>query len=158
MPIPLAEQICVGEPGEEFHRSHTLRSRSCAAQGVRILHNCDVPCPSGSVSAKICEGAAKLRPAANSLGTAGRRSTICRKRDWARTHLRSISHQPSGLGRSWMPLRYYGCLSRPDELVRAIRFYPNRGRRGRRPSENVPRYPNDSEGTPVSVVDVLVEI
>jgi hypothetical protein len=153
----LPEQICVGEPGEEFHRSHLRGGRGgCAAQGIGILHNCDVQCPSGSVCSKICEGAAKLRSAANSVGTACRRSTICRKRDWARTHLCSISHQPADLGRSWMPLRYYGCLSRPNELVWAIRFYPNRGGCGRRPSENVPRYPNDSKGTAVSVVDLLV--
>jgi GNAT superfamily N-acetyltransferase len=60
------------------------------------------------------------------------------------------------LGRSWMPLRDYGCLSRPDELVCAIRLYPDRGGGGRRPSENVPRYPHDPEGTAVSVVDLPV--
>jgi hypothetical protein len=30
----------------------------------------------------------------------------------------------------------YGCVSRPDKFVRAIRFYPNQGSRGRRPSNN----------------------
>jgi GNAT superfamily N-acetyltransferase len=37
-----------------------------------------------------------------------------------------------------------------------FRLYPNRGGRGRRPSENVPRYANDSEGTAVPVVDLRV--
>src|SRR5580700_12011719 len=55
-----------------------------------------------------------------------------------------------------MPLRDCGRLSRPDELVRAVRLYLNRGSPGRRPAETVPPHPNDSESTAVSAVDVPV--
>jgi hypothetical protein len=69
-------------------RSHLRGGRGgCAAHGVRVLHHCNVECPSGDVSQEIRERSTKLRPSAHSFGAACRRSQICGKRDRARPHL-----------------------------------------------------------------------
>ena len=107
--------------------------------------------PRDAFPKKYVRGLPALRLAPHPAGAAGGGPAILRQRARTCSHFRSLQNRTASRRRCGVPLHHRGRISRPNRLVRALRF---RGPGGWRPewsTADVSRYSNGPHGTEASV-------